>query len=241
MKRLFVAEIINTNACTATATVQGHCLEASPSRTTNRGLVCWPRNDQYEDPTPALFSSRAQAEEAAEACRWNNQRYSVRAARGKVREYGRLVAALLLALALVACAAPAAVPFVAVGTAAGTSTLTGVVAAEALLSMTAVVGTVTVYKELTSDEVREVADAVGAGVAKGDPDDPCRPRFLRCGQQWSSSIADTYTLSKAVGYCWFCLTSCRRRGVWPQSVPLEPTPFGDPPMAFFDPGPVTCH
>jgi hypothetical protein len=48
-------------------------------------------SDPTSDPKVALFNDRAFAREVGLACRWNNQRYLVRPALGRVRQTGTLV------------------------------------------------------------------------------------------------------------------------------------------------------
>ena len=80
---LYVVEILGTNASTARASSGEVELVANPHPFT--GLVRW------ADGSAALFESKDQANDVGLACRWNNQRYLVKAARGNTRTGGRVV------------------------------------------------------------------------------------------------------------------------------------------------------
>lgn len=56
-----------------------------------------------EEERVALFEDRELADEVGLACRWNNQRYAVVPARGRVREVGRVVTRGDLGAELTSC------------------------------------------------------------------------------------------------------------------------------------------
>lgn len=58
--------------------------------------VSWVGCNNYK---VALFSSKDEARTVARACRWSNQFFRVRAARGKIRATGLLLSGRLLSLA----------------------------------------------------------------------------------------------------------------------------------------------
>lgn len=77
----FAIKIHSTNASFAYARTADTKWTANPSQKTNWGWVC---KGDYHDDVRAVFATKAEAQEVAVACRWNNQTFTVTVVRDEV-------------------------------------------------------------------------------------------------------------------------------------------------------------
>lgn len=85
---LFAAFITGQNAIASYARCGTTRFTCSPNDFDEAVIQIEGDADEFK---PALFATRDEARAIALACRWNNQRFEVRTARGRVRQRGKLI------------------------------------------------------------------------------------------------------------------------------------------------------